>query len=164
MFNNTAPIDGGWVFWIRRHQRQRSSIHPKPAATTAACCPPLESKRSNNMATTCLHLAVSVSEGVTTLTVLPCAALPCRVQGSIVATAPCLFIPAAAAAILGLQRKGLSRAKSTIPQTLPVSFFKPHHRTIPLFHSVYSAKIQFNLLYVTFYCILVWYLLCHRWN
>lgn len=49
-----------------------------------------------------------------TLTVFPFAPLPCRKQGSIVTTVPCLFIPAAA--ILGRQRRGPGRSETTIPK------------------------------------------------
>ncbi|KAG7238599.1 hypothetical protein INR49_030673 [Caranx melampygus] len=57
-----------------------------------------------------LHVAADRSDNITTFTVFPLAPLPCRMQGSIVATAPCLFIPAAAAAaILRRQRRRTSR-------------------------------------------------------
>lgn len=73
-------------------------------------------KTAKHQRSTC-SLIQDCSDTITTLTVLPLAPLPCRMQGSIVATAPCLFIPAAAAAILGRQRRDPSRFERTIPRS-----------------------------------------------
>lgn len=58
-----------------------------------------------------------------TFTVLPLAPLPCRMHGSIVATAPCLFIPDAAAAILGRQRREQAGVRGWTPDNFRFRLF-----------------------------------------
>ena len=109
-----------------------AAFAPKPEATQASCC-----RQSVHTSQTTWPLrawwiwAVDLSDNLTTFTVFPWAPLPCRIQGSIVATAPCLFIPAAAAAILGRQRRGLRRCERTIPHVLPVSLLTACWHTVP---------------------------------
>lgn len=86
------------------YQRQRSSSRPQNAKTQQL------SASSEKLTNTTANFVGLIDIGsVSTLTVWALAPLPCRIQGSITATATCLFIPAAAAAILGRQRRGLGK-------------------------------------------------------